>query len=580
MRLYHLELPFRAHIPGIILGAVLLLAACSSLAPGVGPGQQPLAVAAQPIEIQIRADGQVLEVAAPVGSTVQQALDQAGLTLNALDRTEPPVYTVLSAGASIQVVRISEKFQIEQVVIPFEQQTLRNESLALDKEVLIQKGQNGLQEITYRIVLEDGVPTSEQPVPVKSVILTEPRPEIRMVGVQAPFTPVAIPGRLYYLRDGNVWMIEGNTGNRRALITTADLDGRIFSLSADGGWLLFTRRSTLPDKINSLWVANLAAAVSGPGATVEGPPMINLSVANVIHFADWVPGSNTKVIFSTVEPRDAAPGWQANNDLNVITFSSTGWTTRWTIILEANAGGIYGWWGSSFAWAPDAIHLAYARPDQVGLVNYKDGSISPLLALPPLQTRGDWAWVPGVSWGPDGKLLYVIDHRSEANAGESSNSLTAESSPLFDLAAILVDLEAAATASEEARPASILPLVSQTGMFAYPLASPLQTDVNGAFEYRLAFLQAIFPTQSETSRYRLAVMDRDGSNRQVLFPEDSAPGLAPQREWGAWSPSPLPETGHFSLAVIYQGNLWLVDTHTGAAVQITSDGLTARVIWK
>lgn len=573
MRLYHLPDPLSSPVcsktrTGLLIFLLgLLLVACTALRPGEGNVSGPRSQAPL-IEVQIAADGQTLSVQVPAGSTVQKALDTAGLTLNALDRTEPPLYTVLSAGASIRLIRVTEKFVIEQVLIPFEQQTLRNESLAMDKEVLIQTGENGLQEITYRVVLEDGVQTSSQPVPVKSVIVKEPRPEIRMVGVQAPFTPVAIPGRLLYIRDGNVWLMEGSTGNRRAVITTGDLDGRIFSLSEDGDWLLFTRRSTLPDKINSLWVANLPALLSSPGAPVEGPRLINLSVANVIHFADFVPGSNTKVIFSTVEPREAAPGWQANNDLNVMTFSPTGWTTRWTIILEANAGGIYGWWGTTFAWAPDAIHLAYARPDQIGLVNYKDGSVTPLMNLTPVQTRGDWAWVPGLSWGPDGKILYTLDHVLPAGAEVSGDTLTAEASPLFDLTALLVES------------GNALHLVSQTGMFAYPLVSPIQTSPTGEIDYRLAFLQAVFPTQSEISRYRVTVMDRDGSDRLILFPEEGAPGLEPQREWGAWSPAPMPEGGHFSLAVIYQGNLWFVDTVTGRAVQITSDGLTTRVLWK
>jgi hypothetical protein len=32
--------------------------------------------------------------------------------------------------------------------------------------------------------------------------------------------------------------------------------------------------------------------------------------------------------------------------------------------------------------------------------------------------------------------------------------------------------------------------------------------------------------------------------------------------------------------LIHQGNLWLVDTVTGEAQQITGDGLTSRVVWK
>ncbi|RME08057.1 MAG: hypothetical protein D6803_02235, partial [Anaerolineae bacterium] len=92
--------------------------------------------------------------------------------------------------------------------------------------------------------------------------------------------------------------------------------------------------------------------------------------------------------------------------------------------------------------------------------------------------------------------------------------------------------------------------------------------------------QAIFPEQSETSRYRVYVMDRDGSNRRLLFPPEEAPGIEPGREWGVWSPGRLPESGGWGLAVLYQGNLWLVDTQSGEHFQITGEGRISAVDWK
>src|SRR5690606_4966452 len=121
--------------------------------------------------------------------------------------------------------------------------------------------------------------------------------------------------------------------------------------------------------------------------------LVDLKVPNVIHFADWLPGSeNTKVIFSTVEPRQAAPGWQANNDLNVVTFSLNGWVkSGWDVILEANSGGVYGWWGTGFAWSPVGDRLAFVRPDELGLVDLSTGELQPLLRILPYQTHSDWA---------------------------------------------------------------------------------------------------------------------------------------------------------------------------------------------
>jgi hypothetical protein len=515
------------------------------------------------IQVELTADGETMPIHLSAGSTVQQALDQAGLKLGALDRTEPAGYTILSDGAKLHLIRVREAFEVEQVVLPFESQTLRNESLPVEKEVLIQRGQNGLQEITYRRVFEDGVEVSSQPMPVNSVILEEPLPEIRMIGVQTPFSPVEIPGRLYYLRDGNLWKIEDNTGNRRAVLTTGDLDGRILSISPDESWALFTRRSDVEGRINSLWAGYIGDDQAEQAKAAEGEQLlVDLGVDNVLHFADWAPGSNSKIYFSTVEPRPTAPGWQANNDLISLTFADTGWTTQWVTIIEANSGGMYGWWGTSYLWSPDGRWLAYTRPDSIGYVDPKTGEITKTLDITPLQTYGDWAWVPGITWGPDGNVLYATEHNP------APGSSAAETSPDFDLSAGLYD------------GGSFLRMVSQTGMFAYPLASPLQQLGTGDLEYQIAFLQAENPERSDTSRYRLAVMDRDGSNRRSLFPSSESAGLEPQGHWGAWSTALLPGSDHLGLAVIYEGNLWLVDAVSGEAFQVTGDGLTTRLIWR
>ena len=309
------------------------------------------------LTVKVTADNQSYQLQLPAGSTVQQALSATALSLQPLDRVEPAVYTLLTEGAEIRIIRVKESFEVVRETIPFERQVVYNESLPQDQEVLLQRGKNGVQEVTYRQVFEDGVKVSSLPVPMKLTVIEEPVAEIVMVGIQSPFIPINIPGRLVYLRDGNVWLMEGSTANRRAVVTTGDVDGRIFTLSTAGSWLLFTRKSKESGVINTLWALDLGA---------ESPKLVNLSVENIIHFADFLPSSTTKIVFSTVEPREAPPGWQANNDLNALTFSDTGWTTKWTIVLEPNSGGIYGWWGTEFLWSPTNRRFAFARPDSIG----------------------------------------------------------------------------------------------------------------------------------------------------------------------------------------------------------------------
>ena len=76
----------------------------------------------------------------------------------------------------------------------------------------------------------------------------------------------------------------------------------------------------------------------------------------------------------------------------------------------------------------------------------------------------------------------------------------------------------------------------------------------------------------------LMVMDRDGSNRRTLFPEEGSPGLGPQTP--LWAPAPLSDGEGNFVAVIYQGNLYLIDTVTQIAHQVTGDGLMQKIDWK
>jgi resuscitation-promoting factor RpfB len=548
MRLYHSRFKVKGRLGAHSLLVLGLLVFAFGLV-GCAAPQTPQAE----VTVFLSVDGRQLEISASRGSSVQQVLTAAGVSLGPLDRSEPPLYGVIQENAALKVIRVQEEFDVVEVTVPFQNQVVRNESMPDGETRLVQPGMNGLHEVTYRKVLEDGVNISNSPV--KTVVIREAQPEIVMVGSQLPFTSFAIPGRLVYLLGGNAWMIEENTSSRRPVITTGDLDGRIFSLSDDGRWLLFTR-SASDENINSLWAAFLDEDSQGE------IKIFDLNVANVVHFADWKPGSTYTIAYSTVEPRASAPGWQANNDLNLISLNSSGQAASQKVELETNMGGTYGWWGMNFAWSPDGQKLAYARPDSVGLLELGKGNLEPVIEIIPLQTRSDWAWVPGIEWSPDSKVLYSVEHVFGQGA------VSPEESPFFDLAA--APLVGAPKVS----------LVSLSGMFSYPLASPVQPGPVGEKAFEVAYLQAVFPTQSESSRYYVALMDRDGSNRRTLFPSDGAPGLVPQQKWGAWSPEPLPDSGSLALAVIYQDNLWLIDTVNGTTRQITGDDLITRVDWK
>lgn len=64
----------------------------------------------------------------------------------------------------------------------------------------------------------------------------------------------------------------------------------------------------------------------------------------------------------------------------------------------------------------------------------------------------------------------------------------------------------------------------------------------------------------------------------MLFPSADLPGLGPQTP--TWAPNPIPgQSGDF-VGVVYQGNLWLIDSGGGQAYQVTGDGLISEIDWK
>jgi hypothetical protein len=507
--------------------------------------------------VSISADKRESQVTIHFGSSVQEALKTAHITLGEKDRVEPTLDTVLTEGTLVRVIRVKVEFYTVQIVIPFEHQELRNEALPEGESRLSQAGVNGMEEVTYQRVFEDDIKVSD--TQVKSVMIKKSVDEVVMIGSRSTFTPINIPGRIAYLSAGNAWILEGTTGNRRCVVCSGDLDGRIFSLSRNEEFLLFSRYSGNENTINSLWVATLKS---------DSAKLIDLGVENVVHFAEFDADSNV-LAYSTAEWRDTAPGWQANNDLYELEVNADGLVSSPQLVIKPSSGSVYGWWGTEFSWSTDQSLLLFSRPDGIGIVDNHDGNVSALLNIQPYQTSGNWAWVPGAAWSPDGNVVYTVSHASS----EVNNTLQSQR---FDLLAIPL------------RGGMPIDLVSNVGMFSYPEPSPTNQknilmnntdrDIREQKAFSVAYLQALFPDQSETSSYRLFIMDRDGSNQKSLFPEEGDVGLDPQHV--VWSPDKIGTKGDYAIAVIYNGNIWIIDVGTEVAQQITGDGLTNRIDWR
>lgn len=544
----------------------------------------PILSACQPphegqMTVTLVADGTTRVLTVEGQPTVSDVLRQADITLGELDRLNPPSYSRVRDGMTITIVRVTEEMVTVQETVPFSSRTLPSDGLPAGETRLLQAGINGMAEVTYRVTYEDGKEVAR--AEVRRVVITPPQEEVILIGSRGELPTITVVGTLVYLSGGNAWVMRQNSANRRPLTTDGGLDGRVFELSEDGRRLLFTRAvvEDTEGAFNRLWAIFDVT-------DVESQP-IPLDVENVL-FAAWVPGTQRAILYSTAEPRESYPGWQANNDLWRGYIDPQGRVVQRARLLEPSSGGTYGFFGTGFAFAPDGVTLAWTQPDAVGVLIPEYAPPAPPLGprtptpeptptpfepdipterLPIAYIRRtlaeftpwnayDFVWRPGVSWSPDGNLIATTIH------GVPLGSESPEDSPVFHLTILPV------------QGGYSINLVDQAGMWAEPRYSPAVAPDGTPLEVQLAYLQAIQPLESVYGRYRLVVMDRDGSNRRLVYPPENQPGLLPQLF--AWSPDgrqiALVDPGP-------EGNLFLVDVSTGLAQQITTDGLSSSPRW-
>lgn len=497
-----------------------------------------LAVACQPqsnqvfIEVDNRRDAVTTEAA-----TVRDVLAEMDVKLGPLDRVDPDLYAQLEPGLVIKVTRVTENTEVNREVIPFERQVVTNEALATGETRLAQLGVNGEDEISVRVVFEDGEEVSR--TEISRVTVIEPVPEILVVGPQGELPSVPVAGTIAYMDNGNAWLMRDSSGSRRALTAAGNLDGRVFDLSPDGRQLIYTTQLTdeieLP--LNEMWLAS---------TTIIGEKPITLGEQGVLQ-AVWSPViSQSLIAYTTAERIVGPPGWQANNDLWLLDLSQTRPKPRQ--LLKSNTQGLYAWWGTAFTWSPDGTKLAYTRADQIGIVDLEASqplteTLRPLFDFAPFETFSEWVWVPKISWSPDGKFIAAVIHGPPLAAEPD------EESQVFDLWLIDVDNTFSAKVAE------------QVGMWANPVWG----------EAGIAYGEAFEPLQSANSRYSIQLIDKDGSNKRQIFPFKEELGLQPPDM--VWSP-----TGS-ELLFSYNGNLYTASTNGSPPKRLTTDGQVSQPLW-
>ncbi|WAM34270.1 ubiquitin-like domain-containing protein [Caldicellulosiruptor morganii] len=130
-------------------------------------------------EVKILADGSEKVIYIPAG-TVEDAIKKAGITLGKADKVNLPLSQILDKPTVIKITRVSEKVIVEKQSIPFSTITKTNYSMDYGKQKVVQQGQNGVLEKTYRVVVEDGKEIERKLIAQK--IVKSPKPRIVEVG--------------------------------------------------------------------------------------------------------------------------------------------------------------------------------------------------------------------------------------------------------------------------------------------------------------------------------------------------------------------------------------------------------------
>ncbi|MGW5849969.1 ubiquitin-like domain-containing protein, partial [Streptomyces sp. NPDC055254] len=129
-------------------------------------------------------------------ATVQEALDQAGITLNGQDTTSVPPDTFPRDGQTVTVLRITGTREVREERIPYTTEKVRDPGLFAGTEIVERAGRPGARRVTYGLRTVNGV--RQKPRRIAEEVVREPVTQLVKVGTRP--LPTSVSGA-----DGLDW---------------------------------------------------------------------------------------------------------------------------------------------------------------------------------------------------------------------------------------------------------------------------------------------------------------------------------------------------------------------------------------
>ncbi len=154
-------------------------------------------------------------------ATVQEALDQAGITLQGQDTTSVPPTAFPRDGQTVTVLRITGTREVREERIPFETEKVKDGDLFAGTEVVERAGRPGARRVTYSLRTVNGV--RQRPRAIADEVVREPVTQLVRVGTRS--LPSSVSGA-----DGLNWgaLAQCESGGRASATDASGTYGGLY----------------------------------------------------------------------------------------------------------------------------------------------------------------------------------------------------------------------------------------------------------------------------------------------------------------------------------------------------------------